>query len=270
MKTRLFCAVLAALSCSAMQAAADQRYDDSETERFSLKLGTFSVNESNVTVRIDSSRGILGTVIDFEDTLDVQTATDVGRLDGYYRFNPRHRIDFSYFKIERDGTTTLLEDLDFGDELFEAGGVVDTVHNSEILKVSYSYSFIHVSQFEFGIGAGLHTTKITLGLDVPDIGQEERVDGTAPLPVFNFRGRFNFTPKWSMRGKFEWFTLEFDDYEGAFTDSLLSLEHQTFKNVGFGIGVNRLNMEVTAKDGDLRGEINTSTDGYLLFANIVL
>ena len=149
------------------------------SDRFSLKLGTFSVRDANTIVRIDSSQGVLGTVLDFEETLDVDSTTDVARLDGYYRFNPRHRIDFSYFNIERDGSAILLQNVEFSDGTFVAGSRVDTVYNTEIIKVSYSYSFIHVNQFEFGIGAGLHVTKLDLGLDVPDINQKEEADGTA-------------------------------------------------------------------------------------------
>ena len=93
---------------------------------------------------------------------------------------------------------------------------------------------------------------------------------TAPRPVFSFSGRFNITPKLSATGKFEWFFLEFENYQGSFTDSLLTLEHQTFKNVGFGIGVNRLNFEVEARDGDLRGEVESGNNGILLFAKVGL
>lgn len=274
MKKQLLGGALVLSACTAVQTTAAEsfddryRYDDSETDRFSLRIGTFSLRDSNATVRIDSSRGPIGTVIDFEETLDVQNTTDAARLDAYYRFNPRHRLDFSHYRIERDGTTTLLEDIDFGDREFEAGRQVNTVHNSTITKLSYSYSFIHVRQFEFSIGAGLHVSKIELAIDAPDADLQESADGTAPLPVFNFRGRYDLTPKWSLRGKFEAFFLEFDDYKGAFTDSLFTIEHQTFKNVGFGLGLNRLNMEVTAKDGDLRGEIESSNNGVLLFAKV--
>lgn len=267
---RVFCLLLlAAFSVSAWaDEFGSQRYDDAETDRLSVRLGSFFLRDSNTIVRIDSSGGGLGTVVDFEETLNVESDAEVGRLDGYYRFNPRHRIDFSYFKIDRDGTVTLLDDIDFGDEEFDAGAEVDTVNNVEIFKISYSYSFIHVRQFEFGIGAGLHVSTVTFGLDAPDLDTEERVEGTAPLPVFNFRGRYNFTPKLSLNGKFEWFFLEFEDYEGSFTDSVFTLEHQTFKNVGFGAGINRLNSTLSADDGDLRGEVESSTYGYLLFVNV--
>ncbi len=268
MSKRLSWMVLTGLVLVAASAGASQRYDDSETDRFSLRLGSFSLQDSNTVIRVDSADGVLGTVINFEETLDVESRTDVARLDGYYRFNPRHRIDFSYFDIERDGSATLLDDIDFDDETFLAGARVDTVYNTEIFKVSYSYSFIHVEQYEFGVGIGLHTTNLEASLDVPDIGQKEDAEGTAPLPVFNFRGRFNFTPKWSAQFKFEWFILEFDEYEGSFTDSLLTIEHQTFKNVGFGIGVNRLNLEVEATADDLRGEVESGNSGAVIFAKV--
>ena len=40
-------------------------------------------------------------------------------LGGYITSERDQTLDFSYFKIEREGTTTLLEDVEFGEELFE-------------------------------------------------------------------------------------------------------------------------------------------------------
>ena len=85
-----------------------QRYDDSSIDdRLTLRLGTFSVRDYSTRVRIDSSDGVLGTVLDFEDLLAVDGKADVGRLDGHYRFDRRHRVDFSYFAIDRSGRATL-------------------------------------------------------------------------------------------------------------------------------------------------------------------
>lgn len=260
--------VLVLLAYATVLPAAAQRYDDSDTDRFSLRIGSYNVRDSSTRVRVDSSGGVVGTVLDFEDTLDVDSTADVTRLDGYYRFNPRHRLEFSYFKVDRDGTATLLEDVEFGDEVFATGARVETNIENEVFKLSYSYSFIHQSQYEFGIGAGLHVASKELGMELSSSAQEERVDGTAPLPVFGFRGRYDLTPKLSVQGKYDIFIVDTDNYDGTFSDFMLSLEHQTTRNVGLGVGFNRVNFDFEADDGEFRGEIESSNNGWLVFVMV--
>lgn len=264
MAKRLLC-ILVLQAIAVAQPTMAQRYDDSDTDRFALKLGGYAVQDTRTRVRVDKSGGILGTVLDLEDTLDVDSTADVARLDGYYRFNPRHRLVFSYFKIDRDGTAGLLEDVQFGDELFGAGARVNTDIESEVLKVGYSYSYIHVKQFEFGIGAGLHVTNTEVSMKGTNTSQSEDVDGTAPLPVVSGSGRFDLTPKLRVQAKYDLFFLSTDSYDGTFSDFLLSLEHQTFKNAGFGLGFNRINIDFETDDGEWRGEFESVNNGWLLY-----
>ena len=166
------------------------------------------------------------------------------------------------------GFAFLLENIDFGEGSFTTGTADNTVYNNEIFKLAYSYSLIHAKQYEFAIGAGLHVTTTELSLDAPNVNQNERADGTEPLPVFGFRGRFELMPKLSLRGKSEHFILNADNYQGVFTDFLLVLEHQTLENVGFGIGYNRANFDLESDDGNLRGELENSYSGWLLYTNL--
>lgn len=268
-KNQLFCCALALWVLAFVQTAEADRYDDSELpDQFALRIGSFLVRDQSTRVRVDSSSGVVGTVIDFEQTLNVESSTDVSRLDGYYRFNPRHRIEFSYYKIDRSGTATLLKEIEFGDDTYGIGTQVHTIYNTEIFKLAYSYSFIHVKQFEFAFGAGLHVMKMEIGLDAPGIGEEEKVDGTAPLPVFSFGGRYNLTPKLSVHGKTEHFLINADKYKGVFSDFLLTLEHQTLKNLGFGMGYNRVSFDLEADDGDLRGEVKFNYTGWLIYTKL--
>jgi len=41
----------------------------------------------------------------------------VARISGHYHFKPRHRINFDYFNISNDATTTLLRDIQFEDTI---------------------------------------------------------------------------------------------------------------------------------------------------------
>ena len=76
-------------------AFADDRYDDlPPTEKFKIRIGGFLIDSFDTTARFDSARFPVGSLIDLEDNFDVDSSETVLRIDGFYRFNKRHRIDW--------------------------------------------------------------------------------------------------------------------------------------------------------------------------------
>ena len=68
-------------------------------ERFSISLGAF-ITDWDSEARMDVSGGTAtGTPVDFELDLGLDNSSSVFRIDGYYRFNDKHRIDFSAFDL---------------------------------------------------------------------------------------------------------------------------------------------------------------------------
>ena len=49
----------------------------------------------------------LGTEIDLEDDLDLNEDVSSYRIDAEWRFFDRHRLNFSFFDLSRDATSTL-------------------------------------------------------------------------------------------------------------------------------------------------------------------
>lgn len=223
------------------------------------------MRDADTTFRVDEAEGIRGTTINFKRDLGVSESDDAPRVDGYYRFTPRHRIDFAWFKVEREGTRTLSIDIDFEDETFTVGTQVDSFSKYETLKVAYIYSFHRDKKVEMGIGGGLHIEDIEAGLSADAVGKREDADTTAPAPVASFRLSYNFTPRWSIRWDFDIFFLEEDDFDGSLTDNRLAVEHHTFKNVGFGAGFSRFVLDVETQKDDLIGTIDIIRDGWLFY-----
>ena len=93
-----------AIAMSASPTLAQERYDGEDPrERFSIRLGGFSQKDTESTIRFDSKTLGIGTIIELEDNLKVDDESSTLRLDGFYRFNPRHRLDWSWFQSKRDG-----------------------------------------------------------------------------------------------------------------------------------------------------------------------
>jgi len=80
-----------------------------------------------------------------------------------------------------------------------------------------SGSYYHTDKVELGAGAGLHMTRIAVGLttDTTSAGVDARnVSTTLPLPVFSFGLSYHVTPKFSWFLNAGFFTLKFDDWDG--------------------------------------------------------
>jgi hypothetical protein len=190
----------------------------------------------------------------------------VPRIDGHYRFAPKHRVDFSWYKIDRGGQIVTQRGLDFGDVNFPAGTAIDSELNTETIKAAYTYSFYRAPQIETSLSVGLHVTKMEASLQSAGLGIAEATSATAPLPVFGFRLDYSFSPKWLVRTKYELFFLDnFDTYQGALNDFTIAIEHHTFKHVGFGFGLNRSSLDLEIDEDNKRGAFSSVLSGLMLY-----
>jgi len=267
---------------------AQQRYDDAtleELQRFNMDLGVFVMSDYNSSLRLDSKSVPVGSVIDLEDTLGVESSSTSGRIDGFYRFSNRHRLDWTYYGSKRNGDTVVNQDISIGDPddpdgecNIEAGASVQSQWQFELLKVGYSYSFLNTRKYELFLGGGLNVRDLKVeidaegnisGCEVEDGGGTQvSSGGLIPLPTINFGGRWNFTPKWQARWQWQFFALQFGDYQGSTRDTTLLIEHRTFKNVGFGGGINAFDLQLNAENSDLRGEITSDYLGLLGYVKV--
>jgi len=243
--------------------------DAVETDAFSLALGAYFVTRTNGSIRLDRTAGVvtIGTSIDWERDLGGETSMTVPRIDGYYRCAPKHRIDFSWYKIDRVGTITTQRDIIFGNANYPTGTSLESRLDTETTKLAYTYSFYRNPEIETSVSAGLHVTNIEASLRGSGGGAAESNSVTAPLPVFGFRLDYAFTPKWWLRTKYELFFLDsVDAYQGALSDFTISFEHRTFKHLGFGFGLNRSSLDMEVDDGNKRGAFSTVLNGLMLYA----
>ena len=98
-------ALLASLAVGG-PAAAQNRYDGHKLEdRFYITLGGFWQFDMRSSVRLDAKvpggNVILGTLIALERQFDLEDDINIGRLDGGYRFNERHRIGWTFWNADK-------------------------------------------------------------------------------------------------------------------------------------------------------------------------
>lgn len=275
---------MVALAVWSSAVVADDRYDDYKIEeRFKLRIGSFVINSFDTTARFDSTRYPIGSLIDLEEDFNLDTSETVLRIDGFYRFNNRHRIDWTYYHSEREGSAVTDREFIIGDPDDPEGGFVipksarvDTKWSYDLLKVGYAWSFLHKRRYEMFIGAGLNLRQLDIeiaydaSLGNLDNRDSFEGDGLVPLPTASIGGRWNLTDKWQSIFKYETFLLEVGNYKGSQQDFQLLFEHSTFKHTGFGMGVNAVDINLRASDDDIRGEFDSRVFGLIAYVKFFM
>ena len=248
--------------------------EDVVPDQFRIALGGFAVVRYDSLMSLTEPNLGAGISISPEDTLGLSSEQTVLRLEGYYRFTKKHALTYSWYKISSDGNKAIVEEFDWldtnGDTItIPIGAKVDSTLSYDIFKLGYLWSFHHTDKVEMSAGVGLHMTRIEIGLqtDTTTSGIKAKdVDTTLPLPVVSFSIIYHVTPKFAWHFKQEFFTLQYDNWDGIYTDSTLGIEYRTFENVGLGIALSSNSLKVTEKKDDYKFSYDNLITGVLINA----
>jgi hypothetical protein len=248
-------------------AAADEEAMVAFPDKWMIRLGAYIVDGSNTQFSINSDVGGLGTTIDYQRDLGGEDGDSIPRIDVYYRFNARHRIDFTSFSIDRTGERAIVIDppLVIGDESY-SGETIKSEIDYTLYRVGYGYSFYHSAKTELTLTAGLNITSYDLKFELEDGSRAESAGVTVPLPVIGLRMGYAITPKWNVRYVSEAFFVEFDDsFRGAIINFELNTEYRLFKYFALGAGIARIGINAEVDDDDWRGQVTDSYRGFNIF-----
>ena len=262
--------------CSLPHVAAQARYDDHEMrDRIFVSFGGLSTQDMQSQLRIDPKGVGIGTIVDLEDDFDLPKSVSVLRLDGYFRLSKAHRIEWTYFALERDGSATLVDrDVQIGDVVFPIQYRVASDWKFSVIKASYSYSFINTAKYEFYLGGGLNIRNISF--DFTGVGSvlgttDTRVfddNGKLPLPTLTVGMQYNVSDKLSIRFRTESFFIEINDTSGRWQDTYALVDYRIGDRVGIGGGVNVFNIDL---EGGLRDNYRAQTESsytaFLLYVS---
>ncbi|BBO78544.1 hypothetical protein DSCW_59610 [Desulfosarcina widdelii] len=256
--------------------AEEPALDEQPWEEFGVNVGVF-LSAVDSTLRFGSG---ISVDLDVEDFLGLDTSNFVFRADALWRFsdNRRHRLDFSWFSLNRSGERQILEDITvelYGKEVvIPAGTDVESFLDIDIWELSYSYSFFQDERIDLAAGIGLYIMPIDFGLNATGLIDEEGQESfTAPLPVVGLRMDIALTPRWFLRTSTQAFYLEYEDFSGSILRVDAAVEYNPWKHVGIGLGFDTLHIDVQAEGEDwpgvdLNGKVNFNYAGLQLYLRL--
>ena len=263
-------AVLLALSVTPLAA----KGPDPEKDRFNLSFGTYLMS-FDTTAQLSPEGGV-GTAIDMEGVLGLDDRRTDVRLDGYWRFSPRHRLDFGLFYDGRKGTRTLDREIIWNDVTYDVGATIDSKFTTEYLKLAYRFAMVRDDRAEVGVSGGLATIRLAAELagdgvvtenGVPSPVQfvREKTDVLAPVPVVGLYGSFVIREGVFFRGSLEFLSYSASGVSGAIADSRLAVDWYFTERWGVGLGLSRVRIKYEDEDGDPQVDLKSSFGGSLLY-----
>lgn len=244
-------------------AAATAAADSVEGDRFSLSLGVF-ITDRDTEAELDGTVNP-GTATDFESDLGLDSSDTVFRLDGYYRFNERHRFDFSVFDLSRSASKQIEREIQWGDTLYVIDTQVDADFDLAIYKAAYTYSFLRREDAYLGATVGLYVADTKASLKEQTLGSAEVGELTAPLPVIGLRGEYALSDRWSIRASGEFFFIEYDNVDGSLVDLYAGVDYSVLDNMSIGLGINSVTLDVDIAKRGFKGGLDWKYTGGLIF-----
>jgi hypothetical protein len=234
-------------------------------DKWMIRLGAYIVDGSNTTVSVGSDVAV-GAIIDYQKDLGGEDGDTIPRIDAYYRFNERHRIDFTTFSIDRKGQRTLAVELEIGDEIYAASETINSEISYNLYRLGYGYSFYHSPKTELTLTAGLNITEYELKFALDDGAKAESAGVTVPLPVVGLRMGYAITPRWNVKYVSEAFFFEIEDaFRGAIINFEVNTEYRLFKHFALGAGLARIGVNAEVDDDNWKGKVTDSYRGFNVF-----
>jgi hypothetical protein len=178
------------------------------------------------------------------------------------RLGENWRLEFEYYELKRSATRTIDRDIEWGDVTFPASAQISSQFDSTVYRLTGGYSFYRTPVAEAGAAFGLHVTDFTLGLSGQGTGpagtgfQSEQRDQLVPLPTLGAYGSFKLSEQWILRGRVDFLSLEYENYDGSLVNWLAAISWRPARNWGLGLGYRYVDYKLESTEPDFRGEVN--------------
>jgi hypothetical protein len=239
-------------------------------DHFSIDISAMFPN-LDTRVRLDGSDTSVGTTIDFEQNLGMSDTETLPAIGFRWRFAKKHQLGLAAFELNRSGSAIAVTDISFGDETFPVNLPVSSFFDMSVIDLKYSYSLIFDEKKELAFGVGLSIQDLSFGLlgNLPLEIIEVESGLTAPLPTFDFRGRYAFTDKWIGTLGLGVFSLDLaisdeEELSGEVLFANASIQHNTFEHVYFGLSYNYIDIRVDFEKSGLINSVGYEYRGPML------
>lgn len=257
--------LLAALSAISPSLGLEEEPPDTSKPKHGFAyLGAFFVTNISSHLSLFHQDLPIGGRIDLSQDLGLVDSVTSPRATIGWHFRRRHVLSFGYYDLSRDGGRTLFDGIELPEPI-PGGARIESFVETKLYRLSYTWLFYNDSKVKLGVGGGLFVAGLGAGLKTEETPVTRFVEEsvTAPLPVLGARLGYRITPKLEFLANWDWFFVDYKKYRGVISDLQFFVNHDTFKHVGFGAGLNYHTLKLEVDDDEIFWDIDSSYPGIL-------
>ena len=237
-------------------------------DRWTFRIGGF-LTGLDTKIRLDSPTGGEGTTVSLEDDLGFSSSESVPRFQLGVILGQRHEIKGGYYKTDRDSSTTLQRDIEWGDETFPINIGISAFYNTEFVNLAYTYWFYSSESTSLGITGGLVYASLGSGVGISAIGQgievEEDISTGVPVPQLGFSVNQYLGKRFVFTGQLGYINFNLDDFDGSVASARVGVEHRTWRNFGFGLGYGYTGYDIDTLSTNFLGKWEYTVSGFEIY-----
>ena len=233
------------------------------TDKLQISVGAF-IPSFNTDVKLDGDNDRVGTTVDFENLFNLDDVLVTPFADILWRINEKHRLEFMYYNIDRDGSRNLSKNINFGDQAFTVGTDMNTSIDMSVYRLGYDYSFVNDGRKEFGIGVSADI--IPVDFEVQAVGgTAETEDVVLIVPTLGVHAAFELSEKLVVTGKLQGLIFDVSNQDGAVINGMLGFEYDAFENFSLGLSYAYYDFDVDLDTGGFTGTVALVYRGPLVY-----
>lgn len=243
---------------------AQETIDTPFNDHVRLTAGLLSAT-ADTELRLDADDGTPGTPVSAEDDLGLADRGEFADVEAEVRIRERHFVRFNYFRLDRNATTTITREIQFGNDTFEPGDAVESSLDLREFTATYAYRFLRKPRFELYGSFGIHLTELLAAgrVQARDLREDER--DVAPLPALGLGAEVGFTNRIYMSVFVDYLQANVNDFEGEILDARITALYRFTRNLSAGLGYFLLERTVDSFDLDDSGHFKLTDSGGELF-----
>jgi len=237
------------------------------TDHLALTAG-FYWGHVNTFGQFNSGKGLPGTTLTAERDLGLTNQVYQPRFELMFRLQQRGRLRVNFFDLRRGGEQQLNSKIQFGDQTFQAGELVQSNINWRQMDLTYTYSFLRGERYELGAGLGVHLLEAQATAQIPGTAQRTDYSQAAPFASVALDGSYLIDRHWSFNARAQYMRLTIGDFTGLLDDYHADLQYRWRRNMAFGVSYDYAQDEVDVRNQDPSGVLKLTFTGPQLFVRV--
>lgn len=261
-------ACLLALTLIAAHCFAEDYLSPTE-ERVRLSLGATYVS-STTDVRVDSSTGVPGTFVNAEDQFGLDKSDVEPKFQAMLRVGERNRIRIDYFTLDRTGSTTVTQPIQFRDVELLNGDPLKTHLSMDSLGLTYEFSFLHRQRYELAATVGINETDISARAQVSTstrhVNQTE--DAAGPFPTVGLDGTWVLSKRFYVDARGQYMRVNIHELNGSLGFYEVAAMYRLRPNIALALGYNLTKANLNSTQPRQSGLFDFNTKGPEAFVRV--